>query len=199
MPNVMTLRLPGAWLQALLEGEGPLGLASCPGEGTWATSGTSCKRYGTLQNILILQYQALCSTRAGHMTDVLNLVSLQALQCQKLPFPIQILQWGSTGMQSHALTCWCSHNKLNADSASSCAWNGHKAQHQPCLSVVQVEMGRVEAICKAKLKVDADTVLDPESPQALIALVRKLQSLQVTWHRCKSFLAIACFSISPMT
>jgi len=40
-------------------------------------------------------------------------------------------------------------------------------------------VGRVEAICRAKFKVDADTVLDPESPQALIALVRKLQSLQV--------------------
>ena len=44
---------------------------------------------------------------------------------------------------------------------------------------LQVDVGRVEAICRAKLKVDADTVLDPEAPQALIALVRKLQSLQV--------------------
>ena len=40
-------------------------------------------------------------------------------------------------------------------------------------------MGRIEAICKVKHKLDADTVLDPEAPQALIALVRKLQSLQV--------------------
>lgn len=44
---------------------------------------------------------------------------------------------------------------------------------------MQVDVGRIEAICRAKLKVDADTVLDPESPQALIALVRKLQSLEV--------------------
>ena len=44
---------------------------------------------------------------------------------------------------------------------------------------MQVEVGRIEAICRAKFKVDADTVLDPEAPQALIALVRKLQSLQV--------------------
>lgn len=44
---------------------------------------------------------------------------------------------------------------------------------------VQVDGGRIEAICKVKHKVDADTVLDPDAPQALIALVRKLQSLQV--------------------
>ena len=40
----------------------------------------------------------------------------------------------------------------------------------------------MEAICKVKHRVDADTVLDPEAPQALIALVRKLQSLQVRQH-----------------
>lgn len=50
--------------------------------------------------------------------------------------------------------------------------------------MMQVDLSRIEAICKAKLKVDADTVLDPESSQALIALVRKLQSLQVTRPCC---------------
>lgn len=42
-----------------------------------------------------------------------------------------------------------------------------------------MDVAHVEAICRAKFKVDADTVLDPEAPQRLIALVRKLQSLQV--------------------
>ena len=56
---------------------------------------------------------------------------------------------------------------------------------------MQVDLGRIEAICKAKLKVDIDTVLDPESPQALIALVRKLQSLQVTRHCCSLLLVTA--------
>ncbi len=44
---------------------------------------------------------------------------------------------------------------------------------------MQVDVGRMEAICRAKFKLDPDTVLDPEAPQSLIALVRKLQSLQV--------------------
>ena len=44
---------------------------------------------------------------------------------------------------------------------------------------MQVDVARIEAICRAKFKVDPDTVLDPEAPQPLIALVRKLQTLQV--------------------
>ena len=47
------------------------------------------------------------------------------------------------------------------------------------LGCMQVDLGRIEAICRAKFKLDPDTVLDPEAPQSLIALVRKLQSLQV--------------------
>ena len=62
-------------------------------------------------------------------------------------------------------------------------------QNKPC-KCMQGDVGRIEAICRAKFKVDADTVLDPEAPQALIALVRKLQTLQVwrthtspeNWH-----------------
>lgn len=102
MPNMMTVRLSGAWLQALLDGEGRLGPASCPGGGTWATSSTSCKRYCTLQNIHILQYQALCSTRAGHMIHMLNLVSLQALQCRSFLFPHPN---SSVGFNRRAVTC----------------------------------------------------------------------------------------------
>ena len=65
---------------------------------------------------------------------------------------------------------------------------------------VQVDVGRIEAICRAKFKVDADTILDPESPQALIALVRKLQSLQVgniTSHRLIKFLWTGIAQVMP--
>ena len=44
---------------------------------------------------------------------------------------------------------------------------------------LQVDAGRIEAICKAKVRLNPDTVLDPEAPQGLHAAVRQLQRLQV--------------------
>lgn len=45
---------------------------------------------------------------------------------------------------------------------------------------LQVETSRIEAICKAKVRLNADTVLDPEAPQALAHVVRQLQRAQVS-------------------
>ena len=44
---------------------------------------------------------------------------------------------------------------------------------------MQVDASRIEAKCKVKLKLNAATVLDPEAPQALIAVLRQLQHNQV--------------------
>ncbi len=46
--------------------------------------------------------------------------------------------------------------------------------------MVQVDVSRIEAICKAKVKVNPDNVLDPEAPQGLAHVVRQLQQLQAT-------------------
>lgn len=66
---------------------------------------------------------------------------------------------------------------------------------------VQVDISRIEAICRAKVKVNPDNVLDPEAPQGLAHVVRQLQQLQVTsnlsphnmnlrqcWHKLLSLL-----------
>ena len=105
------------------------------------------------------------------------------------------------GLVRQAVTCF---DRLPLSQQSRCRLSLHLWVHSrrrsisfACI-VMQVDLSRVEAICKAKLKVDADTVLDPESPQALVALVRKLQSLQVTRHCCSLFLITACVSLSPM-
>jgi len=45
---------------------------------------------------------------------------------------------------------------------------------------LQVDTSRMEAICKVKVKLNADTVLDPEAPQALALVVRQLQQTQVS-------------------
>ncbi|CAL8471306.1 g10848 [Coccomyxa elongata] len=42
----------------------------------------------------------------------------------------------------------------------------------------EVDVSRIEAICKAKVKVNPDSVLDPEAPQGLAHVVRQLQQLQ---------------------
>ncbi len=45
---------------------------------------------------------------------------------------------------------------------------------------MQVDASRLQALCKAKLKLNPDTVLDPEAPQGLHSAVRQLQRLQVS-------------------
>ena len=64
------------------------------------------------------------------------------------------------------------------------------AVRHPCISLtlvqckhclrfcLQAPCSRIEAICKQKLRVDPATVLDPEAPQALSALVLQLQRAQ---------------------
>jgi hypothetical protein len=42
-----------------------------------------------------------------------------------------------------------------------------------------VSAARIEAICKAKVRLNPDSVLDPEAPQGLHSAVRQLQRLQV--------------------
>jgi hypothetical protein len=49
---------------------------------------------------------------------------------------------------------------------------------------VQVDTSRLEAICRAKVKLNPDSVLDPEAPQGLAHVVRQLQQLQVSYSIC---------------
>lgn len=51
-------------------------------------------------------------------------------------------------------------------------------QVRVCLHCLQAPCSSIEAICKQKLRVDPATVLDPEAPQALSALVLQLQRAQ---------------------
>ena len=53
----------------------------------------------------------------------------------------------------------------------------HPILHQ-LRACLQAPCSRIEAICKQKLRVDPATVLDPEAPQALSALVLQLQRAQ---------------------
>jgi hypothetical protein len=58
--------------------------------------------------------------------------------------------------------------------------------------MAQVETSRIEAICRAKVKLNPDTVLDPEAPQGLAHVVRQLQQLQAkplpqpAWHHMRA-------------
>ncbi len=45
---------------------------------------------------------------------------------------------------------------------------------------MQVDTSRIEAICRAKVKLNPDSVLDPEATQGLAHVVRQLQQLQVS-------------------
>ena len=44
-----------------------------------------------------------------------------------------------------------------------------------------MDTSRLEAICRAKVKLNPDSVLDPEAPQGLAHVVRQLQQLQVSY------------------
>ena len=78
---------------------------------------------------------------------------------------------GPTLSAWHACRCWPpKHAPLPAVCPAS------------FLAAPQVDACRIEAICKVKLKLNPDTVLDPEAPQGLHNAVRQLQRLQARFQ-----------------